>query len=59
MRQERVSSAYGPELWLFQRGRVRPLRPYISDINLFCDRESAVDVNPEIPHGALDFRMTQ
>jgi hypothetical protein len=44
---------------LRRMGRACPLCPCNSDINLFCYCQSVVDLNPEIPDGALDFRVAE
>jgi hypothetical protein len=36
-----------------------PLCPGSSDVNLLGDGEGIVDLDAEIPHGALDFGVTQ
>ena len=42
-----------------RRGGVRPLRPTISDVYLFCYRESVIHLNTKVPDGALDFGLTK
>jgi hypothetical protein len=41
------------------RGRAIPLCPGSSDVDLFGYGESVVDLNAEIPDGALDLGMSQ
>src|SRR5437762_3354650 len=40
-------------------GRVCPLCPGRSDINLFCYGERVIDLDAEIADGALDFRVAE
>ena len=40
-------------------GRADPLCPGSSDINLFGYGKSIIDLDTEIPDGALDFRVTE
>jgi hypothetical protein len=40
-------------------GQSCPLCPANSDINLFCYCQRVINLNPEIPDGALDFRVAE
>jgi len=44
---------------LVRGGRAVPLCPGRSDVDLFRDGESVVDLNPQIAHGALDLLVAQ
>ena len=40
-------------------GRVSPLCPRTSDVDLFGDAESVIHLDTEVPDGALDLRVPQ
>src|ERR1700680_3506903 len=42
-----------------KRGKASPLCPCKSDVDLFRDSESVVDLNPEITDSAFDLAVTQ
>src|SRR5712672_1103334 len=52
-----------PDQWhlsdLVRGGRAVLLCPGRSDVDLFRDGESVVDLNPQIAHGALDLLVAQ
>jgi len=42
-----------------ERAELSPLCPGSSDVNLLGDGQSIIDLDAEIPHGALDFGVTE
>jgi hypothetical protein len=42
-----------------EAGRARQLCPGTSDVNLFSYRKGIVDLDAEVTHGALDFRVAE
>src|SRR5262245_43913338 len=57
-RREEGMSASGAEP-TGRKGRTGSALPSSSDVDLFRDRDSVIDLNSEVPDGALDLGMAQ